>query len=106
MVKGGEQDGANIPFSVGEGQAVIFSFDPETGILSIETSDDVPDGLITSLDSVQSGGTATLPPPVIAKPELVVIPGTIQSVLGLWWGLATRIVNKLPLLLMKNPKFG
>lgn len=82
----GAQDGANIPFSVGEGQAVIFNFDPATGILTIETSDDIPDGLITDLDQVQSSGSSgsggTLPPPVIPMPDLVVIPGTIQSVLG------------------------
>ncbi|MEM7333296.1 MAG: pullulanase-type alpha-1,6-glucosidase [Chloroflexota bacterium] len=78
----GEQDGANIPFSVGENQATIFNFDPQTGILTIETTDDVPSGLITALDQVQSDGEASLPPPVIAKPNLVVVPGTIQSVLG------------------------
>lgn len=77
----GVADGANIPFSVGEGQAVIFTFDPATNVLTIETTDEIPAGLITSLDQV--GGTGgSLPPPAAPFPDLVVIPGTIQSVLG------------------------
>ncbi|MCP4420231.1 MAG: pullulanase-type alpha-1,6-glucosidase [Chloroflexi bacterium] len=76
----GELDGANILFSVGEEQAVIFAFDPATNLLTIETSDDVPDGLITQIDATAGG--ASLPPAAAPFPEVVVIPGTIQSVLG------------------------
>lgn len=77
----GVQDGANIPFSVAADQAVIFSFDPGSGILTIETSDEIPTGLITSLDQLQSSG-GSLPPPAAPMPDLVVVPGTIQSVAG------------------------
>lgn len=77
----GVADGANIPFTVGEGQAVIFTFDPATQVLTIETTDEIPAGLITSLDQV--GGTGgSLPSPAAPFPDQVVIPGTIQSVLG------------------------
>lgn len=73
----GVQDGANIPFTVGDGQAVIFAFDPATGLLSIEASDDVPDDVAVAPS--QGGG---MPAPAIPMPDLVVIPGTIQSVAG------------------------
>ncbi|VAW38587.1 hypothetical protein MNBD_CHLOROFLEXI01-5175, partial [hydrothermal vent metagenome] len=76
----GVADGGNIPFSVADGQAVIFAFNPATNLLTIETSDDVPDGLITQIDA--SAGGASLPPPAAPFPDTVVIPGTIQSVLG------------------------
>jgi pullulanase len=73
----GELDGANIPFTVGEGQAVLFGFDPSTNLLTIETSDDIPTDLVN-----QGGGGSGLPPAAAAFPDLVVVPGTIQSVLG------------------------
>ncbi len=72
----GELDGSNIPFTVGEGQAVVFVYDPTTNLLTIEASDDIPADLV----SQDSGGG--LPPAAAAFPDLVVIPGTIQSVLG------------------------
>lgn len=71
----GELDGANIPFSVGEAQAVIFAYDPTTNLLTIEASDDIPADTV----SQDSGG---LPPAAAPFPDMVVIPGTIQSVLG------------------------
>ncbi|MCL4262227.1 MAG: pullulanase-type alpha-1,6-glucosidase [Anaerolineae bacterium] len=77
----GVADGANIPFTVGEGQAVIFTFDPATQVITVETTDEIPAGLITSLDQV--GGTGgSLPSPAAPFPDQAVIPGTIQSVLG------------------------
>lgn len=45
-----EQDGPNIPFTVGEGQAVIFTYDPNSHLLTIKTSDDIPEGLFTLSD--------------------------------------------------------
>ncbi|MCB9008343.1 MAG: pullulanase-type alpha-1,6-glucosidase [Ardenticatenaceae bacterium] len=72
----GELDGANIPFTVGEGQAVVFVYDPSANLLTIEASDDIP----ADLANQSSGGG--LPPAAAAFPDLVVIPGTIQSVLG------------------------
>lgn len=78
----GALDGPNIPFSVGENQVVIFSYDPASHLLTIETSDDLPQGLITDLDQIGRASGGTLPPPAAPMPDLVVIPGTIQSVLG------------------------
>ncbi|MAU00891.1 MAG: alpha-dextran endo-1,6-alpha-glucosidase [Anaerolineaceae bacterium] len=72
----GELDGANIPLTVGEGQAVIFAYDPATNLLTIEASDDIPADIV----SQDSGGG--LPPAAAPFPDMVVIPGTIQSVLG------------------------
>ncbi|MBK8901694.1 MAG: pullulanase-type alpha-1,6-glucosidase [Anaerolineaceae bacterium] len=72
----GELDGANIPFTVGEGQAVLFAFDPATNLLTIEASDDIP------ADLLNQGSGGGLPPAAAAFPDMVVIPGTIQSVLG------------------------
>ena len=74
----GELDGSNIPFTVGEGQAVLFAFDPATNLLTIEASDDIP----TDTVSQDSGSGGDLPPAAAPFPDLVVIPGTIQSVLG------------------------
>ncbi len=77
----GAPDGPNIPFTVGDGQAVIFTFDPATSLLTIDTTDDIPAGVIT--DPSQSGGPGGgLPPPAAPFPDLVVIPGTLQSALG------------------------
>lgn len=72
----GTLDGANIPFTVGESQAVLFAFDPSTNLLTIEASDDIP------ADLVNQGSGGGLPPAAAAFPDLVVVPGTIQSVLG------------------------
>lgn len=77
----GVLDGANIPFNVGEEQAVIFTYDPATNLLTIEASDEIPSGLITDLDQIGSAGGG-MPPPAAPFPELVVVPGTIQSVAG------------------------
>ncbi len=72
----GELNGANIPFTVGEGQAVLFGFDPSTNLLTIETSDEIP------ADLISQGSGGGLPPAAAPFPDMVVIPGTIQSVLG------------------------
>ena len=74
----GQLDGANIPFTVGEEQAVIFAYDPATNLLTIEASDDVPDDLAAPTDGSSDG----LPPPAAPFPDTAVIPGTIQSTLG------------------------
>ena len=74
----GELDGGNIPFTVGEAQAVLFSFDPTSKLLTVEASDDLPADL-----PAQTGGSGgDLPPAAAPFPDSVVIPGTIQSVLG------------------------
>jgi pullulanase len=71
----GVLDGDNIPFSVGENEAVIFGFDPRTNLLTISTGD-------PSLAPELGSGSEGMPPPAVAQPDLAVIPGTIQSVLG------------------------
>ncbi len=74
----GELDGANIPFTVGEAQAVIFTFDAATNLLTITVSDDIP----ADLPAQTGGSSGGLPPAAAPFPDTVVIPGTIQSVLG------------------------
>ncbi len=77
----GVADGGNIPFTVTEGAegasvAVIFTYSPGSHLLEISLGDAaITEGMV-------SGGPSGLPAPAIAKPDLVVIPGTIQSVLG------------------------
>ncbi len=72
----GELDGANIPFTVESGQAVIFTYDPATNLPTIEASDEIP------ADFIIQGSGDSLPPAAAPFPDLVVVPGTIQSVLG------------------------
>ena len=78
----GAADGANIPFTVPENSAVIFTFDPATNLLEISFGDAaLAEGMISG--GPTSGGTGgALPPPAARMPETVTIPGTIQSVLG------------------------
>jgi pullulanase-type alpha-1,6-glucosidase len=70
----GAQDGANIPFSVGAAEQVIFTWDSATKLLTVATAP-APEGSVTT-------------PPVYAvtsekpQPASVTIAGTIQSVLG------------------------
>lgn len=71
----GAQDGENIPFTAPEGEAVIFTFDPGTNLLAITTGDPA----LAAASAPAGGG---LPNPVVPPPDLVVVPGTIQSVLG------------------------
>lgn len=71
----GEADGENIPFTAVEGQATIFSFDPATNLLTITTGD-------PALAPSKAPAATGLPRPAAAFPEMVVIPGTIQSVVG------------------------
>ena len=72
----GELDGGNIPFTAPEDEAVIFTYDPETNVMEISTGDPA------MAASSASSSAGSLPDPVIPMPDLVVIPGTIQSVLG------------------------
>lgn len=72
----GEQDGPNIPFTAPEGEAVIFTFDPATNLLTISSGDPA----LAADGAAPAGGG--LPNPVVPPPDLVVVPGTIQSVLG------------------------
>jgi len=71
----GAPDGANIPFTVGEDEAVIFAYDPATNLLEITTGD-------PAQAPAMAAAGAGMPAPAVAQPDLVVIPGTIQSVLG------------------------
>ena len=74
----GVLDGGNISFAVGEDQAVLFAYDPATNLLTIEASNDIPADLIAQ----PTGGNDGLPPAAAPFPDTVVIPGTIQTVLG------------------------
>ncbi len=64
-----------VPFTVAEGQAAQFVYDPAAGTLEVTMGDAAALGASTS-------APAGLPAPVAPKPETVTIPGTIQSVLG------------------------
>ncbi len=80
---GGVADGPNIPFSVPENVAVIFTWDPNTGLLEITTGDaSLAEGMISGAPSSMAGGGGMPAPAVSTPPDLVVVPGTIQSVLG------------------------
>ena len=72
----GAPDGPNIPFSAPEGEAVIFTFNPATNLLTISTGDPA----LAAASAAPAGGG--LPNPAVPPPDLVVVPGTIQSVLG------------------------
>jgi pullulanase len=71
---GGEPGGPAVTFTVPENVAVIFTFDPATNVLEITTGEP---GLATT-----TAASEGLPPPAAPMPDLVVIPGTLQSVLG------------------------
>ncbi len=77
----GVPDGPDIPFTVPENAETTFTYDPESHILTV-TSRDAPPGAITSLADLPTLGPPPLIQPAIRKPDQVVIPGTIQSVLG------------------------
>ena len=71
----GAVDGAAIPFTVGEDEAVLFAFNAATNALTIEPGDPA--------EVAGTANTAALPPPVVATPpDLVVIPGTLQDEAG------------------------
>lgn len=76
----GVPDGPNIPFAVPENAQTTFTYDPATNIMTITTADAPPDA-ITSLDQVETPAVPLISP-AIPQPDSVVIPGTIQSVLG------------------------
>ena len=66
--------GDAVAFTVGEGEAVVFSYDATDGLTTAAADP-------ATLAGTTSG--ATMPPPVVSTPpDLVVVPGTIQSVLG------------------------
>ncbi|HEX6386730.1 MAG TPA: pullulanase-type alpha-1,6-glucosidase, partial [Anaerolineae bacterium] len=77
----GVADGPNIPFTVPENAQVTFTYDPETHLLATETAD-APPGASTSLDQMPAAPATSAIQPAVPMPDLVVIPGTIQSVLG------------------------
>ncbi len=78
----GAADGPNIPFTVPENSAVIFTYDPASHQLDISFGDvSLAEGLISG-GPAPAGTGGTLPPPAARMPETVTIPGTIQSVLG------------------------
>ncbi len=72
VVPGGEQ---SAPFTVAEGQAALFTYDPATDSLEVSTGDPTALG-------VAAAAPVGLPAPVVPMPDTVTIPGTIQSVLG------------------------
>lgn len=82
----GVADGENIPFTVPEGGALVtFSYDTATNIMDITTGD-MPEiveaeDTETQMDAEVSDAP-TLPETGLDMPEMVVIPGTIQSVVG------------------------
>ena len=79
----GQQDGADISFNVPEDNALItFAFDSATNAISIEAGDvvDVVESMTPSVEEVTD--VPTLPSTALDNPEMVVVPGTIQSVLG------------------------
>lgn len=71
----GAPDGPNISFTVGENEAAIFLYDPVDNLLIIRVGD-------VSLAPTTANADAGMPAPAVAQPDLVVIPGTLQSVLG------------------------
>ncbi len=74
----GARDGANIPFKVEVDYAqVTFTFDSSTKLLTIIIDSSIIGG------PAQAGAQPIIVlPPAATQPDLVVIPGTIQSVLG------------------------
>jgi len=71
----GAAGGDPIPFTVGENEATIFNYDSATHVLEISAGD-------PSLAAGSSAPAGMPPPAVGTPPDLVVVPGTIQSVLG------------------------
>lgn len=76
----GVQDGPNIPFEVSVDYAqVTFTFDSASKLLTVAIDDSVIGA------PVQTDGSPlpiVVPPQDVEQPETVVIPGTLQSVLG------------------------
>lgn len=80
--EGGVADGPNIVFSVPEDVAMIFTWDPASKVMEITSGDaSLAAGMISGAPTGM--GSAGMPAPVVrTRPDLVVIPGTIQSVAG------------------------
>jgi pullulanase len=68
--------GDPVAFTAPADEALIFTYDSATDALEISTGDPA---LAAAAAPAQTG---TLPPPAVPVPNLVVVPGTIQSVLG------------------------
>ena len=65
-----------VPFTVGEGEAVVFVYDAAAGTLTTAAAD--PATVVAG-----PAGEAAMPPPVVSTPpDLVVVPGTIQPPAG------------------------
>ncbi len=70
-------DGPNIPFNVPENVAVIFTWDPNTGVMEITTGDaSLAEGMISGAPSATAGGSG-MPAPVVK---------TAQT----WWSFLAR----------------
>lgn len=79
----GARDGANIPFSVTqEGAPVAFLFNTADNILTINTDGSTDTQGLTAGGSGETVVQARPRPLAVDQPDKVVIPGTIQSVLG------------------------
>ncbi len=64
-----------VALSVAEGEGVLFAYDLAAGTLTTAAADPAA--------AQSGGGAATMPAPAVSTPpELVVVPGTIQSVAG------------------------
>ncbi len=80
--EGGVADGPNIPFTVPEDVAMIFTWDPASKVMEITSGDaSLAAGMISGAPTGMA--RAGMPAPAVrTRPNLVVIPGTIQSVAG------------------------
>lgn len=80
---GGVADGPNISFTVPEDVAMIFTWDPDSKVMEVTSGDaSLAAGMISSAPT-SMGRSAGMPAPVVStSPDLVVIPGTIQSAAG------------------------
>ncbi len=81
----GELDGANIPFTVAsDGDAIAFLFNTADNTLTINTDGSTELAGAAAGTVTNEGTPIDVParPLAVEQPEMVVIPGTIQSVLG------------------------
>lgn len=73
----GTQDGPNLPFSVGDGEQVTFTWDSVSHAISVETAP-APEGSATTAPVYAVSSASSEKP----QPATVSVPGTISSVLG------------------------
>ncbi|MFN8374839.1 MAG: hypothetical protein U0694_18410, partial [Anaerolineae bacterium] len=77
----GAAGGANIPFNVPVDYAqVTFSFDTSNNVMTISVDESIIGGPAAPAEAAPAEGAAAAP--AVDQPDMVVIPGTIQSVLG------------------------